>query len=127
MHQPGADLYLPRPLKLPSSSGSSSEDGRCENAELRSGAVWSSAVGEALAGATGVAGWGLRNPVRLSRGTVVTDAAVTSADLTWGLMWFLFEEEEERNIWQNKYDKCAKYDIKNTHINTHTGNQCFLW
>lgn len=60
--------------------------------------MWTSAVGEALAGTTGVVGWGLRNPVRLSRGTVVTDAAVTSADLTWGFMWFLFEEEEERNM-----------------------------
>lgn len=111
-------LYLPRPLKLPSSSGSSNEEERWEKAALRSGAVWTSAVGEALAGATGVAGWGLRNPVRLSRGTVVTDAAVTSADLTWGFRWFLLEEEEERKIWQNKYDKCDKYCIK-THTYTH--------
>lgn len=89
-------IYLPRPLKLPSSIGSSNEEEKCTNGEFRSEAAWTRLVAEALVGATGVAGWGLRNPVRLSRGTVVTDAAVTSAVLTWGFMWFLLEEEERK-------------------------------
>lgn len=91
-HRPA--LYLPRALKLLSSTGSSKEEERCENAELRSEAVWTR-VAEALVGGTGVVGWGLRNPVRLSRGTVVTDATVTSPDLTWGFMWFLLEGERK--------------------------------
>lgn len=90
----GAAGYLPRALRLPSSTGSSNEEERCENAELRSEAVWTS-VAEALVGGTGVVGWGLRNPVRLSRGTV-TDATVTSPDLTWGFMWFLSKEGEQK-------------------------------
>lgn len=88
-HRPAG--YLPRALKLPSSTGSSKEEERCENAELRSEAVWTR-VAEVLVGGTGVVGWGLRNPVRLSRGAVVTDATVTSPGLTWGFMWFLLEE-----------------------------------
>lgn len=100
-------LYLPRPLKLPSSIGSSNEEEKCTNGEFRSEAVWARVVAEALVGATGVAGWGLRNPVRLSRGTVVTDAAVTSADLTWGFMWFLLEEGDREM-------KTMKF-IKHTH------------
>lgn len=55
-------------------------------------------MAEALAGGTGVVGWGLRNAARLSRGRVVTDATVTSPDLTWGFMWFLLEEGERKMI-----------------------------
>lgn len=51
----GAAVYLPRALRLPSSTGSSNEEERCENAELRSEAVWTS-VAEALVGGTGVVG-----------------------------------------------------------------------
>lgn len=87
-------FYLPRALRLPSSAGSSNDEERCENAELRSEAAWTS-VAEALVGGTGVVGWGLRSPVRLSRGTV-TDATVTSPDLTWGFMWFLLKEGEQK-------------------------------
>lgn len=107
--------YLPRALRTPSSTGSSNEQERCENAELRSEADWTR-VAEALAGGTGVAGWGLRNPERLSRGTVVTDATVTSPDLTWGFMWFLLEEREQKLI-----------TTTSTTTHTHTRNQCFLW
>lgn len=66
----------------PSSLGSTDEEeGRCENDEVRSEDVWSEAV---VAG-----GCGLCSPVRLSRGTGVRDAAVTSLVLTWGFTWFL--------------------------------------
>lgn len=92
-HRPA--VYLPRAPKLPSSTVSSNEEERCENAELSSEAVWTRVV-EALVGGTGVVGWGLRNPVRLSRGTVVTDAMVTSPDRTWGFIWFLLEEGEQK-------------------------------
>lgn len=90
-------VHLPRALRLPSSTGSSNEEERCENAELRSEAVWARAA-EAFVGRMGVVGWGLRNPARLSRGTGVTDATVTSPDLTWGFMWFLLEEGEQKII-----------------------------
>lgn len=88
-------LYLPRPLRLPSSFGSSNEEERCEKAELRSEVVWTNVAVEALVGTEGGVAWGLRNPVRLSRGTVVTDAEVMSPDLTCGFMWFLWEKGEK--------------------------------
>lgn len=103
-HRPA--VYLPRALKLPSSTGSSNEEERCENAELNSEGVWTR-VAEALVGGMGVVGWGLRNPVRLSRGTVVTDATVSSPDLTWGFMWFLLGGGRA---------KSDKYNILNTHM-----------
>ena len=78
----------------PSSLGSKDEEEeeRCENAELRSEAVWTGLVVVA-ATAAGVAtgGCGLRSPVRLSKGTGVIDAEVTSFVLTWGFTWFLLQ------------------------------------
>ena len=82
-----AQLYLPRPAMLPSSLGSE-EEGRCENAELRSVVEWTGLV---VAATTGGGGCGLRSPVRLSNGTGVIDAEDTSLALTWGFIWFLLK------------------------------------
>lgn len=95
----GKQVYLPRPAMPLSSLGSNEE--RCENAALRSEAVWTGLV--VVAAATGVRGWGLRSPVRLSRGTGVMDAAVTSPVLTWGFTWFLLgwgtrQDEQGQNL-----------------------------
>lgn len=62
------------------------EEERCENAEFRSEAVWTELV---VVAATGVGGCGPRSPVRLSKGTGVIDAEVTSFVLPWGFTWFL--------------------------------------
>lgn len=79
----------------PSSLGSSEEEEeeRCEKAELRSEAVCTGLLLAPAAGGAG--GCGLHRPVRLSRGTGVMDAEVTSLVLVWGFTWFLLEEEEE--------------------------------
>ncbi len=81
-------VYLPRPAMTVSSLGSKDEE-RCENVELRSEVVWTGLVVVVAAAATGPGGCGLRSPVRLSKGTGVIDAVVTSLVLTWGFTWFL--------------------------------------
>lgn len=73
---------------MPLSSLGSKDEERCENAELRSEAVWS---GLGAVAATAARGCGLRSPVRLSKGTGVVDAGVTSFVLTWGFTWFLLQ------------------------------------
>lgn len=86
-------LYLPRPATPPSSLGSTEEEEeRCENAEPKSEAVWAGAV----VAAAGVGGCGLRSPVRLSKGTGVIGAAVTSPVLTWGFTWFLSQTGQDQ-------------------------------
>lgn len=73
-------VYLPRPAMVLSSPGSKEEEEeRCENAMLRSEAVETGlvVVAEATTG-----GCGLLSPVRLSRGTGVIDAGLTSLVLT---------------------------------------------
>lgn len=77
---------------MPPSSLGSEEEERCENAELRSEAVWTGMVV-----AIGVGGCGLRSPVRLSKGTGVIDAEVTSPVLTWGFTWFLSQRGEGKD------------------------------
>lgn len=76
-----------------SSLGSKDEEERCENVELRSEAVWPGLV---VAAATGVGGCGPRSPVRLSKGTGVMDAEVTSFVLPWGFTWFLLRWEQAK-------------------------------
>lgn len=80
--------YRPRPAMLPSSLGSKEEEeeDRCENAALSSAAICTELV---VAPGTEDGGWGLRSPVRLSRGTGVMDTGVTSPVLTGGFTWFL--------------------------------------
>lgn len=87
-------LYLPRPAMPLSSLGSKVEE-RCENAAVRSEAVWTGAVVEVAEGAEGAGGCGLRSPVKLSSGTGVMDAEVTSLVLTWGFKWFLLQKREK--------------------------------
>ena len=48
-------------------------------------------------------GWGLRRPVRLSRGTGVTDAGATSPVLAWGFTWFLLPEAKKRDA-RNRFN-----------------------
>lgn len=81
----------------PSSLGSKDEgeEERCENAEPRSEAVWTGFVVAAVT--TGAGGCGLRNPVRLSKGTGVIDAEVTSLVLTWGFTWFLSQRGKDED------------------------------
>lgn len=67
------------------------EEERCENAELRSEPVCTGLVVET----TGAGGCGLRSPVRLSKGTGVIDAGVTSFVLTWGFTWFLIQTRKK--------------------------------
>lgn len=109
-HQPGTNrtikrrieqLYLPRPAMPLSSLGSKEEEEeeRCENAELKSEAVWTGVVVVVVAG---VGGCGLRSPVRLSKGTGVIDAVVTSLVLTWGFTWFLLQ----RGKGEDDQDQC---------------------
>lgn len=77
----------------PSSLGSKDEDEeeRWENAELRSEAVWIEFV---VVAATEVGAGGARSPVRLSKGTGVMVAEVTSFVLPWGFTWFLSQWEQ---------------------------------
>lgn len=56
---------------------------------VKSVVVWTVLVVETVAVALGAGGCGFRSPVRLSSGTGVTDAEVTSFGLTWGFTWFL--------------------------------------
>lgn len=90
-------LYLPRPAMPLSSLGSKVEE-RCENAAVRSEAVWTGAVVEVAVGAEGAGGCGLRSPVKLSSGTGVMDAEVTSLVLTWGFKWFLLQRGEKAKM-----------------------------
>lgn len=72
---------------MPLSSLGSRLEERCEKAAVRSAAVCAEpGVEEAAAG-----GCGLRSPVRLSSGTGVMDAEVTSLVLTCGFKWFLLQ------------------------------------
>lgn len=77
---------------MPLSSLGSKVEERCENAAVRSEAVWTGAVVEV---AEGAGGCGLRSPVKLSSGTGVMDAEVTSLVLTWGFKWFLLRKGKE--------------------------------
>lgn len=111
-HQPGTNLtikrrieqlYLPRPAMPLSSLGSKDEEERCENTELKSEAVWTGVVVVVVV-AAGVGGCGLRSPVRLSKGTGVIDAVVTSLVLTWGFTWFLLQRgkgEDDQDQFEN--------------------------
>lgn len=112
-------LYLPRPAMPPSSLGSKDEEEeeRCENAELRSEAVWTGIVVVAAAATMGAGGCGLRSPVRLSKGTGVIDAEVTSPVLTWGFTWFLSQRGKGEDELVN---------IKLKILLRHNRNQCFL-
>ncbi len=107
-------VYLPRPEMPLSSLGSKDEEEeeRCENAALRSEAVWLVVV----VAAAGMGGWGLHSPVRLSKGTGVIDAEVTSLVLAWGFTWFLLQRKKETMSMLTNM----------TILFTHTGNQCFL-
>lgn len=91
-------VYLPRPAMPLSSLGSKDEEEeeRCENAELRSEAVCTGLVVVAAA-AVAAGGCGLHSPVRLSKGTGVIDAEVTSLVLTWGFTWFLLQRGKGEN------------------------------
>lgn len=89
------------------------EEERCEKAELRSEAVWTG-----LVVAAGTGGCRLRSPVRLSKGTGVIDAEVTSPALTWGFTWFLSQQGETVQI--------SRVNMKLKTLLRHTGNQCFL-
>lgn len=76
-------------MPLSSLASNEEEGGRCENAMVKSVVVWTVLVVEMAAVALGAGSCGLRSPVRLSSGTGVTDAEVTSFGLTWGFTWFL--------------------------------------
>lgn len=75
------------------SSLESSEGERCENAPAKSAAKCTEPAAP-LEAAAGVCG--LRNPVRLSSGTGVMDAEVTSFGLTCGFKWFLSQHGGEK-------------------------------
>lgn len=94
----GSKAYRLRPAILPSSFRSRGEEvvaERCGKAEASSVGVWAGLLPWLVVVLldTQAGGWGLRRPVRLSRGTGVTDAAPTSPVLPWGFTWFLFPDE----------------------------------